>query len=276
MFDTVLGIVVDRQNRLWVIDHGNHGFSDARLFAFDLQTGELVHDHIFLPAIAPAGSFLQDLQVSADGNFVFIADASFWRKRPAIVIYDVQLRRARRVLESHPSVSPEDYLIRTTVRDMSFLGGMVALKGGVDGIAVDTRNEWLYYGAISQDGLFRVPLAVLKDASIPAEQVENSVERYSNKPLSDGMSTDTIGNVYITDVEHGAIMIVDPDLQLRTLLRSSRIRWADALSFGPDGWLYVADSAIPEQVLRSKDHIRSKGPYYIYRFQPGYTGVPGQ
>jgi sugar lactone lactonase YvrE len=276
LFDTVLGIVVDRQNRLWVIDHGNHGFSDARLFAFDLQTGELAHDHIFLPEIAPAGSFLQDLQVSADGNFVFIADASFWRKHPAIIVYDVQLRRARRVLESHPSVSAEDYLIRTATKDMSFLGGMVALKGGVDGIAIDTDNEWLYYGAISQDGLFRIPLAVLKDASLPEKQRENAVERYSSKPLSDGMSTDTGGNVYITDVEHGAVMIVDPDLQLRTLIRSSRIRWADALSFGPDGWLYIADSAIPEQVLRSKDHIRSKGPYYVFRFQPGFEGVAGQ
>jgi sugar lactone lactonase YvrE len=153
---------------------------------------------------------------------------------------------------------------------------MLALKGGVDGIAVDTDNLWLYYGAISQDGLFRIPLDVLTDASLPAMRLENAVERYSSKPLSDGMSADTSGNIYITDVEHGAVMIVDPDLRLRTLIRSSRIRWADALSFGPDGWLYVADSAIPDQVLRSKGHIRSKGPYYIYRFRPGYEGVAGQ
>ena len=25
LFDTVLGIAIDRQNRLWTIDHGNHG-----------------------------------------------------------------------------------------------------------------------------------------------------------------------------------------------------------------------------------------------------------
>ena len=51
--------------------------------------------------------------------------------------------------------------------------------------------------------------------------------------------------------------------------------WADALSFGPDGWLYLADSAIPDQVMRSKRHIASQAPYYIFRFRPGVEGVPG-
>jgi hypothetical protein len=81
--------------------------------------------------------------------------------------------------------------------------------------------------------------------------------------------------VYVTDIEHGAVMIVGRDLQPRTLIASDRIRWADGLSFGPGGWLYLADSAIQEQVLRSRDHIKSKGPYYIFRFRPGHEGVPG-
>ena len=71
-------------------------------------------------------------------------------------------------------------------------------------------------------------------------------------------------------------MRVGPNRTLETLIRTPRIRWADALSFGPDGWLYIADSAIPDQVLRSKRHIREAGPYFIYRFRPGVEGVPGQ
>jgi hypothetical protein len=60
-------------------------------------------------------------------------------------------------------------------------------------------------------------------------------------------------------------------------VRTPRIRWADALSWGPDGWLYVADSAIPEQMLRSRDHIAAEGPYHVYRFRPdGLDGVAGQ
>ena len=275
LFDTVLGVVVDRRNWLWTIDSGNHGFGSARLLAFDLASGDLVHDHEFRPEIAPAGSFLQDLQVSADGAFVFIADASIWRKSPAIIVYDVATRDARRVLDSHPSVSVQNYLIRTPTRDMAFLGGLVELKTGVDGITLDTASEWLYYGAMNNSDLYRVRVSDLTNPTLPARQLENDVQRVGDKPLSDGMSSDLAGNVYITDVEHGSVARLAPDGSLTTMIRSDRIRWADALSFGPDGWLYLADSAIPDQVLQSKDHIASRAPYFVYRFRPGTSGVPG-
>ncbi|MDA0679987.1 MAG: L-dopachrome tautomerase-related protein [Proteobacteria bacterium] len=275
LFDTVLGLVVDRQNRLWTIDNGNHGFGDARLLAFDLATGNVVHDFTFRPETAPRGSFLQDLQVSQDGGSVFIADASVWRKRPAIVVYDVQTRSARRVLEAHQSVTAQNILINTPVREMTFLGGLVSLKTGVDGIAIDHANEWLYYGAINNGGLYRARIRDLTNAMLPARQLENEIERFSDKPLSDGLSSDLSNNIYVTDVEHGAIFIVSQDRELKTLIRSPRIRWADALSFGPDGWLYLADSAIPEQVLKSKEYIQAHGPYFVYRFKPGFAGIPG-
>ena len=276
LFDTVLGVVVDRHNRLWTIDNGNHGFRKPRLIALDLATGNVVHDHEFHPEVAPAGSFLQDLQVSADGQYVFVADASIWRKSPAIIVYDVQRRTARRVLEAHSSVSAEPWVIRTPAREMRFLGGLVSLRAGVDGIALDTDNEWLYFAAMSNANLYRVRVHDLLDETLPPRQLGNEVERVSDKPMSDGLSADLAGNVYITDVEHGAVMRVTPERRLETVIRSPAVRWADALSFGPDGWLYLADSAIPEQVLKSRQEILAAGPYTIFRFRPGVAGVPGQ
>lgn len=276
LFTTVLGIVIDQQNRLWTIDHGNHGFGTARLLAFDLDTGDVVHDHKFEADIAPSGSLLQDLQVSTDGATIFIADASLWRKKPAIVVYDIESRDARRVLESHASVETQNYAVRTPVKEMSFLGGLLSLKAGVDGIAIDAQGEWLYYGAINNDSLYRIKTSDLTNKKTAARKLGSLVERYSDKPLSDGLSTDLLGRVYITDVEHGSVSVVDSDRHLTTLIRSPKIRWADALSFGPDGWLYIADSALPEQILQSAEHIRAQGPYYIYRLQPGAAGIPGR
>ena len=275
LFDTILGVAVDRHERLWTIDNGNHGFGVARLIAFDLGSGGIVHDYRFRPDVAPAGSFLQDLQVSADGGTVFIADASIWRKAPAIIVYDVVTRSARRVLEGHRSVSAEDWLIRTPAREMQFLGGLVSLKTGVDGIAIDPANEWLYYGAMNNSDLYRVPVRNLLDHTLTERELRATVERVGRKPLSDGLSADLEGNVYITDVEHGAVMRIGDDRLLQTVIRSARIRWADALSFGPDGWLYLADSAISEQVLKSREYIASHGPYHVFRFRPGTAGVPG-
>lgn len=273
LFDTVLGLAIDGDNRLWTIDHGSHGLRDARLLAFDLATGIVVHDHIFDASSAPLGSFLQDLQISIDGHSVVIADASFLRKRPALVVYDVDERSARRVLERHESTRAEDFVIRTAEGRMTFLGGLLALRGGVDGLALGP--EWLYFGALSGSGLYRIALSDLVDAALSEAELATRVERVADKPLSDGLSIDTRGNVFGTDVEHNAIFRIGPDRELRTVLRSSRVRWPDALSFGPDGWLYIADSALPDVILKSREHIRYSGPYRIFRFRPGSVGRPG-
>lgn len=275
LFDTVLGIVVDRQNWLWTIDHGNHGFGTARLLAFDIANGDLMHEHEFLPEIAPAGSMLQDLQVSEDSGHVIIADASIWRQNPALIVYDVASQSARRVLESHESVSAQNLLVRNSIRNMTFLGGIFSLKAGVDGIAVSPDNMWLYYGAVNNSGLYRIRMSDLTNPGLPPSQLDNRIERFSDKPLSNGFSADVSGNIYVTDVEHNSVAIVGPDKQLNTLIRSSRVRWPEALSYGPGGWLYLSDSALPEQVLKSKDHIRLQSPYRIYRFKSGYEGIPG-
>ena len=274
LFDTVLGVAVDRFNRLWTIDHGNHGLRTARLLAFDLDSGDLIHDHRFAEDIAPLGSFLQDLQISADGKTIIIADASFWRKQPAIVVYDVESATARRAIESHPSVSAENFVIRNSNQTMSYGGGIVSLRGGIDGIALG--KKWLYFGALSGSGLYRIRLGDLSDLSAPDSQIAARVERYASKPLSDGLSLDNEGNVYITDVEHNSIFRVSKNRKLRTLIRSGKVRWPDALSFGPDGWLYVADSALADIILQSHEHIESEGPYKIFRFRPGAEGTPGQ
>ena len=274
-FETPLGVVVDRQNRLWTIDHGNHGTGNARLLAFDLATGAVTHDHVFDSSVAQLGSFLQDLQVDSTGEHVFIADVSFWRKNAGLVVYDVESGKERRVLDSDPSVSAQDWLIRNPTKDMVFFG-VVVLKPGVDGIAIDRDDEWVYYGAMAHDTMYRVKVADLLDDSLSAGALSARVRAVGPKPLNDGLSTDNEGNLLITDVEHSAVIRMNPDGELTTLIRSDRIRWADALSYGPDGWLYVADSAIPDQMLQSKAHMAASAPYYIFRFKPGIDGIPGQ
>jgi hypothetical protein len=276
LFDTPLVVVVDRQDRLWTVDPARHGFGTPRVLAFDLATGEVVVDHALDADIAPWGSFVQDLQVAPDGATVYLADVSFLRTCPALIVLDVASGTARRVLERHPSVTAQDWIIRTQTKRMVFFGGLATMKPGVDGLAVSTDGEWLTYGAMTHDTLYRAPTAALADASLPADALARQVEALGPKPLSDGLSADLEGGVWITDVEHGAVIRRTPEGGLETWIRTPRIRWADALSFGPDGWLYVADSAIPDQVLRSKDHIRSRAPYRVYRFRPDVAGVPGQ
>jgi sugar lactone lactonase YvrE len=276
LFETPLGIAIDRQNRLWTIDHGNHGTGQPRLLAFDLETGAVVQEHVFDSSVAQLGSFLQDLQVDSSGKHVFIADLSFWRKNPGLVVYDVEAGKARRVLNGDPSVSAQNWLIRNPTKDMKFFGGLVVFKPGVDGIAIDRDDQWVYYGAMAHDTMYRVKVSDLLDESLSDGALGARVQAVGAKPLNDGLSTDNDGNLLLTDVEHGAVIRMTPGGELTTLIQSDRIRWADALSYGPDGWLYVADSAIPDQMLQSKAHIAARAPYHIFRFKPDVDGVPGQ
>jgi sugar lactone lactonase YvrE len=275
--ETPLGVTIDAQERLWVIDHGNHGLGTAALRAFDLAGDALVHESRFTRAIAPLGSFLQDLRVSPDGATVVIADASIWRKAPALVVYDVATRQARRVLEHHPSVTAQDWIIRTPAKAMVFFGGLAALRPAVDGLTISEDGRWVAYGAMAHDTLFRVPLADLRDAALAPAQLADRVEALGPKPLSDGMSSDRGGNILLTDVEHQSVVRWRADSRrLETLFRSSRIRWSDGLSHGPGGWLYIADSAIPDMVLKSRAHIASRGPYFVWRIRTDVPGEPGR
>ncbi|GAK44571.1 major royal jelly protein [Tepidicaulis marinus] len=274
-FVTPLGLSVDQQGRLWVIDHGNHGLAGARLVAFDLASGQIVHDKR-LGDTGEAGSFLNDLTVSPDGRYVYIADVSFFRQNPALVVYEVASGKAWRVLEGHPSVTAQDWIIENPVKRMTFFGGLVALKPGVDGIVIDEAGEYVYYAAMTHDGLYRVPAALLNAPETDAEALARAVERVGSKPLSDGLSIDRQGNVYITDVEHGGIARLSPQGRLETLIASDKVRWADGISYSGDGYFYFTDSAIPDQMLQSKAHIESHAPYYLYRFKADIAGIPGR
>jgi sugar lactone lactonase YvrE len=276
LFAAPLGLRIDSRNRLWVIDPANHGTGQPRLIAFDVATGAEVHRFDFPSDIAPIGSFLQDLSINPDGRWIYIADVGFWAKRPAIVVYDSETRTARRVLNRHVSVYPQNFIIRTPVRDMRFFGGLLEMKTGVDGLAASRDGAWLYYAAMNHDTLYRVPTAILQDPNSNEAAIEAAVEPVGRKPLSDGITIDDAGNVFVTDIEHSAVIAVSPDGRLSTVVKDRRIRWADGLAFGPDGWLYLADSAIPHIVLQSAEHHSSQAPYMVWRFRPGTSAPAGQ
>ena len=101
LFQAVLGLAIDRQNRLWLLDDGLQGIKQPRLLAIDLQTGRLAIRYDFPAEIAGFGSFLNDLQIDPAGRKIYIADTSTLAKKPAIVIYDIERNSARRVLENH-------------------------------------------------------------------------------------------------------------------------------------------------------------------------------
>ncbi len=273
-FRSVLSLRIDRFNRLWTLDNGHHGLEPGRLLAFDLASGQVVHEYVFPKAIAGLGSHLNDFQVSPDGQFIYIADASFFALTPALIVYDVARQTARRLLEGHPSVTAEKYLPVVQGRPMEAFG-LVAIRPGVDSIALDTRGEWLYFAPVSNNHMYRIRAADLLDEGLAPETLGLRVENFALKTMSDGITLDTQDNIYISDPEHSAILRLDPQRRLRTLVKDPMLRWPDGFSFGPNGWLYVTCSSLHQVIGLPPSSVRKHAPYQVYRFRPGVEGVPG-
>ena len=273
-FRSVLSLRIDRQNRLWTLDNGHHGIEPGRLLAFELKTGEVVHEYVFPKHIAGLGSHLNDFQVSADGKFIYIAEASFFAKTPALIVYDVAKQSARRLLQGHPSVVAEKFTPVVQNRKMVALG-LVSIRPGVDSIALDAKNEWLYFAPVTNLNLYRARTADLRNEELSAAELAGRVETFAPKTMSDGLTMDLAGNIYISDPEHSAIMVLRPDQTLETLVKDDKLRWPDGFSFGPDGWLYVSCSALQLIIGRPPWTFDDHAPYQIYRLKPGGQGVPG-
>lgn len=266
-FNEVLSVRIDQQQQLWVLDNGKHGLNKVRLFAFDIATGEMKKRFTFSRAEFALGSHANDFQISNDGNFIIISDASVFAKNPSLVIYDVKNDSARRVLEQHESVLAGKFEPVVQGRKMT-LFGLFTVNPGVDGLVLDANNDFLYYASISADQLYRVSYKALIDNELSSAELAAQVEAVGAKTMTDGMAMDAEGNVYLSDLEHSAIVRRTPEGTLETLLKSASIRWPDGFSNGPNGQLYFTCSSLHQVIGLGADDIAQKGPYQIYRFVP--------
>jgi sugar lactone lactonase YvrE len=273
-FHSPLSLRIDRQNRLWVLDHAEHGSGEPSIYAFDLASNELVHEHHFSSDIAPLGSHLNDFAVTPEGDRIFIADASIFGKSPALIVYDTRRKRARRVLAEHRSVMPDLHFISVEGEPQVKLG-IFTIRPGVDSIALDRRGEWLYYAAVTSNHFWRIPAADLANAELTSAELAGRVERLGEKTMSDGITIDDADTIYVSDPEHSAVHTFDREGRIRTLLRDRRLRWPDGFSFGPNGDVYFTCSSLQHVILASEEEVAAHAPYHVFRFASGATAPPG-
>ena len=265
----VFGMTADNQGRLWMISPASIERSSTKLFAVDLSRNALVYEHEFEPGVA---RFAQDLRVSPDGKTIYMADTgAFAFTSGAIVVFDIESRRTRSVLQGHHSILPQDWVIQTANGDYKLAYGLVTFSVGVDGLAVSKDGQWLYYATMNHDTLYRIETALLLDTSATEEQLAAGVQPVGVKPLSDGIEMDAANNVYITDIENGGIAVVNEEGILQTLVKEPSVVWADGVTLTPDSSVVFTDSAIPSYIMPllnppTPERLENARPYRIYRF----------
>lgn len=302
-FQSILSLRIDQQDRLWLLDFAHHGIhGPPSLYAFDISKNnhdQMVKNYSFPRSVAGFGSMLNDFQVDPTGEFIFIADTSILGNTPSLIIYTISKDYSVRVLSSHFSMFGSSHFLNVTGQSLTsplkeepniVKFGPLGLKIHVDSIALDRSGSRLYYGAMSSNTLYSVSTSHLLSYIKKVEQLngstpvmEESVHNYvrlvsSEKPITDGLSTDSQGNIWMTAVEHSALVLAVPyspkdplfngvtDVQAVDLIKvveSKRLlRWPDGLCFGPDG-LYITNSALHYKFLSK--NITAYAPFHILK-----------
>ncbi len=267
----VLGLRASRDGVVWLLDNGAAGEAPPRLVGWD-TSADALHAVVDIPASASVeGSFHNDLALDRDRPLAYIADLA-----GGIAVVNLRTGAGRRVLDGHASTAAEDvdFVVRGEVLTMP---NGEPLRVAVNPITIGPDNRWVYYGAMNGTAVWRVPTAALADPDLPAAELAARVERYGDKPPSDGITIDDDGNVYVTDGGGNAIGVTRADGTYAVHVVDARLEWPDGMSAGPDGFVYATVNRLNNTpFLNAGESEPPVGPYYLVRFRPLGAAVVGR
>jgi sugar lactone lactonase YvrE len=280
---SVQSVVVDPADRLWILDTGSPLFKPTeyggpKLVCVNLDTNKVVKKILFPQTVAQPTTYLNDIRFDlrrGKEGMAFITDSS--QKGPnAIIVVDLYSGESWRRLNDNPSTKPED--IKTflpLVEGRPFLehqpNGTIkqGASMGADGIAINADGSRLYYCPLGSRKLYSVATDALVNRDIPEEEVAYTVQNHGDRGgASDGLESDSEGNIYSTNYEHNAILRLRySDKVWETVAYDPRLLWPDTLSLATDGYLYVTANQLHRQARynRGKD-LRVK-PYALFRIR---------
>jgi sugar lactone lactonase YvrE len=271
-FYDVLGLNVDQNGVLWMLDTSGDDHA-GRLVGWNTRSETLEKIIYIAMPLINAGSFLNDLAIDNKHGKIYLADTAS-NNRAAIVVVDIKTGQARRVLEGSEYTQAEDV-------DMIIEGRVITLGGqparlGVNPITIDVDSNWLYFGAMSGSAIYRVKTDDLVDLSLDMDALEDKIQRYGDKSLSDGITIDGGGNVYVTSVTQGAIEVTDSTGNSRTLYKDQRIVWPDGFAYGPDDYIYFTVNELHRSAVLNGGENASKGEFKVMRFPALVKGKTGR
>jgi sugar lactone lactonase YvrE len=260
-------VYVDDQDQLWIVDPGapemeNVEDDGAKLVKIDLTSNRV--DRIYnLTALAGKDSYLNDVRVDTTNNIAYLTES----KQGGIVVLDTKSGNARMVLRRESPVLA-DPTHKFIVGGGELQRNGKPMRGNSDGIALSPDGQWLYFKPLSDTKLYRIRTSDLRDALATGADVQNKVKDLgANYSTSDGMIFDKSGNLYLSDMEHDAIMRVTPELKLQVVVHDDRLIWPDTFAWATDGWLYVTCSQIQNMAWSHNGRSTRTTPYAIYKLK---------
>jgi len=294
--DWVLGFHADANGVLWILDsakstdradpaHPRPAALHAKYVGWDTKSNKL-YKVLDLDSVTVPQSQHNDFAIDLKHGVLIDADEAIGENSngvgntAALVVTDIRTGKSRRLLQGDSHVTPNTDPIRWKAqagqRDASW-----GLRVGVDGIALDRNQEWLYFSPLSSYEMYRVRMIDLLDTTLSDAQLSAKVEFYAHKPYNGGLTIDANNNLYLTEVGRHTIGIIPPDTrEYRAYVSDPNMIWPDGVTYISDGFMYSgAAQLIQTGVFQSnavpKGSANNAPPYRIYRFRPEAPGTPG-
>ena len=260
----VQSVVADPKGNLWVLDPAAPAMGGVvkdgpKLVEIDLATNKPGRVIAFTDAVAPQGSYLNDVRFSPDGATAYITDSG---AKGAIVVVDLATGKAKRVLDGDPSTQPDPTVTVTADGKPLRRPDGRGVEFAADGIALSVDGKTLYWQAIRGKTVYRAPTAALAAGTAKPEVVGE------NGPADGLWIAKSDGRMYITSPQDSSIKVRDlAGGEPTVLLKDARLRWPDTMSEGPDGTLYVTTSRIQDSAF-FKPKAPIALPTELWSFKP--------
>lgn len=276
-FVSVQSVVVDPQDRLWVLDTGSVAMGPVRpggpkLVSIDLGTNRIMQKIQFPSDVVLPTTYLNDVRFDlrrGQGGVAYITDSASMGPAGLIVV-DLATGNSWRRLSGHPSVMAQPNLTPIVEGQPLMMRepgtSPKPLTMGSDGIAISNDGKTIYYRPLVSHHLYSVSAGALADRNRSEQEVESTVQDLGDIGYaSDGLESDNQGNIYLTDYDHQAVHRRDANGTDHVLVQDARLIWPDTLSVAQDGYLYISINQLDRAPRFQSGQDLRRPPYALFR-----------
>ena len=259
----VQSVYADDDNNIWVLDPAAPFLKtivDDGPKLVKMEGGMMAKKYFFKD-ILPDTAYVNDVRIDTKRKYAYLTES----KRGGIIVLDLASGKMRVVLSNHYSVK-SDPSYKFIIDGMELMKDGKPVKFNSDGIALTPDGNWLYYKPVTDDKLYRIETAALRNWNLDDAALGAKVQDLGHFVTTDGMIFDKQGNLYLGDLQRYRMVKIDPSLNMTVLIQDPRLIWPDSYSIA-DGYLYLTCSQIHKQPEYNNGVNKRVTPYTVYRLK---------